>query len=73
VRFVPVSGPHGFTAKKEDIKEVKKNKMSGGFGFGKSDVRSFHIRLPNQNYNLAGSSQSIDAERDLILSLVGEH
>ena len=73
VRFVPVSGPHGFTAKKDEIKEVKKNKMSGGFGFGRSDVRSFHIRLATQNYNLAGSSQSIDPERDLILSLVGEH
>jgi serine/threonine protein kinase len=73
VRFVPTSGPHGFNVKKDEIKEVKKNKMSGGFGFGRSDVRSFHIRLPNQNYNLAGSSQSIDAERDLILSSIGEH
>ncbi len=73
VRFVPASGPHGFTAKKEDIKEVKKNKMSGGFGFGRSDVRSFHVRLATQNYNLAGSSQTIDGERDLIVSLIGEH
>ena len=73
VRFVPVSGPHGFSVTKDDIKEAKKNKMSGAFGFGKSDVRSFHIRLATQNYNLAGSSQSIDAERDLILSLIGEH
>ena len=73
VRFVPVSGPHGFTAKKEDIREVKKNKMSGGFGFGRSDVRSFHVRLATQNYNLAGSSQSIDGERDLILASIGEH
>jgi serine/threonine protein kinase len=73
VRYVPVSGPHGFSVKKDEIKEVKKNKMSGGFGFGKSDVRAFHILLPTQNYNLAGSSQSIDAERDLILSTIGEH
>lgn len=73
VRYVPASGPHGFSVKKDEIKEVKKNKMSGGFGFGRSDVRAFHIRLPTQNYNLAGSSQSIDAERDLILSLIGEH
>jgi hypothetical protein len=73
VRFVPVSGPHGFSVKKDEIKEVKKNKMSGGFGFGRSDVRAFHIRLPTQNYNLAGSSQSIDAERDLILASIGEH
>jgi hypothetical protein len=72
VRFVPTSGPHGFTANKEDIKEVKKNKMSGGFGFGRSDVRSFHIRLATQNYNLAGSSQTIDGERDLILASIGE-
>ena len=73
VRFVPASGPHAFSAKKADIKEVKKNKMSGGFGLGRSDVRSFHIRLANQNYNLAGSSQTVDGERDLILSLIGEH
>jgi hypothetical protein len=73
VRFVPASGPHAFSAKKADIKEVKKNRMSGGFGFGRSDVRSFHIRLATQNYNLAGSSQTADGERDLIVSLIGEH
>ena len=73
VRFVPTSGPHGFSVAKDEIREVKKNKMSGGFGFGRSDVRSFHIRLAAQNYNLAGSSQSIDGERDLILSSIGEH
>jgi len=70
---VPASGPHGFSVAKDEIREVKKNKMSGGFGFGRSDVRSFHIRLAAQNYNLAGSSQSIDGERDLILSSIGEH
>jgi hypothetical protein len=37
------------------------------------DLHPFHIKLANgQNYNLAPSSRETEAERDLILTLIGE-
>ncbi len=75
IRYVPETGGGGFTAKRSDIREVRKNRVNfiGGIGRGKIDVHPFHIRLANgQNYNLAPTSRVAEAERELIMSLIGE-
>ncbi len=75
VRFVPDTGSHAFEARKGDLREVKRNRgVTIGFRQKAVDLHPFHIKLANgQNYNLAPSSREADAERNLILTLVGEH
>jgi len=74
IRFVPDSGSGGFTARRADVRESKRNKMIGlGIRQKPLDLHPFHIRLANgQNYNFAPTSKSGEAERDLILTLLGE-
>jgi hypothetical protein len=75
VRFVPDTGSHAFTAKMGELREVKKNRgVTIGFRQKAVDLHPFHIKLANgQNYNLAPSSRETEAERGLILTLIGEH
>jgi hypothetical protein len=61
---------HSFDVPRAQVKETKKNRSV--FSIGNQRVTSFHIRLADgKNYNLAPMSNFSDAERDLILSIIG--
>jgi hypothetical protein len=47
--------------------------MVGMFAHGQFSVSAFHIRLENgKNYNFAPGSTFSEAERELILSIIGK-
>jgi hypothetical protein len=85
VRFVAFDSLHKFSATHSEIFEVKRNRFGGGQigpiriggsggGGATTDIAAFHIRLHNSTgdlYNLAPMSQFRDAERDLILEILG--
>lgn len=74
VRFTPDTGSHAFSARKAEIREIRKNRpFTIGIRQKPVDLHAFHIRLANgQNYNLAPSSRSSEGERELIFTLLGE-
>ena len=68
-----VGGSDSFKASKTEVREAKRNKVVGMFARGQVSVSAFHIRLASgKNYNLAPGSAFTDAERDLILNLIGK-
>ena len=86
IRFEAFDSLHKFRASRNEIFEAKKNRFGGGqvgqirIGGGNSggstaDVSAFHIRLHNgkgENYNLAPLSNYKEAERELILEIIGK-
>jgi hypothetical protein len=68
-----VGGNDSFRASKGEVKEAKRNKMVGMFAHGQVSVSAFHIKLESgKNYNFAPGSNFSEAERDLILNLIGK-
>jgi serine/threonine protein kinase len=62
-----------FKVSRGDVKEAKRDKVLGLFSHGKVSASAFHIRLTTgKNYNFAPGSTFSEAERDLILSLIGK-
>ncbi len=73
VAFVSAGGSDSFKVSKNDVREVKPNKVVGLFAHGQVSVMAFHVRLSSgKNYNFAPGSNFTLAERDLILSLIGK-
>jgi serine/threonine protein kinase len=72
VAFVSGSGSDSFKVSKGDVREAKKDKVMGLFSHGQVSLMAFHIRLTTgKNYNFAPGSNFTEAERDLILTLIG--
>ena len=76
VRYQPVpQTSHGFAVSKAQVREVRTNREIGlTFGHKRPSIEfhSFHIRLADgQNFNFAGQSRSGEAERQMILGLIG--
>lgn len=72
VSFSSAGGADSFRVKRGEVKEAKRNKVIGLFAHGQVSVSAFHIRLESgKNYNFAPGSGFSDAERDLILSIIG--
>ncbi len=73
VTFVSGSGSDSFKAKRAEVREAKRNKVMGLFAHGQVSLSAFHIRLDSgKNYNFAPGSSFTDAERELILSIIGK-
>jgi len=66
-------GGDAFRVPRGAVREAKRNKVVGMFTRGQLSVSAFHIRLESgKNYNFAPGSNFSDAERDLILSIIGK-
>jgi serine/threonine protein kinase len=73
VAFVSGSGSDSFKVSKGDVREAKRDKVVGLFSHGQVSLMAFHIRLTTgKNYNFAPGSNFTEAERDLILTLIGK-
>lgn len=73
VAFSSADGGDSFRVSRGDVKEAKRNKVMGMFTRGQLTVSAFHIRLESgKNYNFAPGSTFTDAERELILSIIGK-
>lgn len=73
VSFLSGGGSDSFKVKRGEVKEARRNKVIGMFAHGQVTLSAFHIRLENgKNYNFAPGSNFTDAERDLILSIIGK-
>jgi hypothetical protein len=73
VAFVSTSSSDSFKASKGEVKEAKRNKVMGLFAHGQVTLSAFHIKLASgKNYNFAPGSNFTDAERELILSILGK-
>lgn len=73
VAFSSLSGGDSFKVPRGAVREAKRNKMVGMFARGQFSVSAFHIRLDSgKNYNLAPGSTFTEAERDLILTILGK-
>jgi Tetratricopeptide repeat len=67
------TGGDSFTIPRSAVREAKRNKLVGLLAHGQISVSAFHIRLDSgKNYNLAPGSTFTEAERDLILSIIGK-
>jgi serine/threonine protein kinase len=66
-------GSDSFKVSKGEVREARGNKVVGLFTHGRVSVSAFHIRLASgKNYNLAPGSNFTEAEKDLILSIIGK-
>jgi len=73
VAFSSLSGGDSFKVPRAAVREAKRNKMVGMFARGQFSVSAFHIRLDGgKNYNFAPGSTFTEAERDLILTIIGK-
>ena len=73
VAFSSLSGGDSFKVPRGSIREAKRNKVVGMFARGQVSVSAFHIRLDSgKNYNFAPGSTYTEAERELILNLIGK-
>jgi hypothetical protein len=73
VTFVSGGGSDSFKVKRGEVREAKRNKVVGLFAHGQVSLSAFHIRLESgKNYNFAPGSTFTDAERELILSIIGK-
>ncbi len=73
VAFTAEAGADAFKVPRAAVREAKRNKMVGMFSRGQLSVAAFHIRLDTgKNYNFAPGSTFSDAERELILSIIGK-
>jgi serine/threonine protein kinase len=62
-----------FKVSRGEVREARGNKVVGLFTHGKVSVSAFHIRLASgKNYNFAPGSNFSEAEKDLILSIIGK-
>jgi hypothetical protein len=72
VAYVSANGSDSFKVSKGEVKEAKRDKVVGLFSHGQVSLMAFHIRLmTGKNYNFSPGSNFNEAERDLILSLIG--
>jgi serine/threonine protein kinase len=72
VAYSSSGGADSFKVSKGDVKEAKRDKVVGLFAHGQVSLMAFHIRLiTGKNYNFAPGSNFTEAERDLILTLIG--
>jgi len=72
VAYVSANGSDSFKVSKGDVREAKRDKVVGLFSHGQVSLMAFHIRLmTGKNYNFAPGSNFNEAERDLILTLIG--
>jgi serine/threonine protein kinase len=72
VAYVSANGTDSFKVSKGEVKEAKRDKVVGLFSHRQVNVMAFHIRLTTgKNYNFAPGSNFNEAERDLILTLIG--
>jgi len=73
VAFSSLSGGDSFKVPRGAVREAKKNKVVGMFTRGQFSVSAFHIRLDSgKNYNFAPGSTFSEAERELILTIIGK-
>jgi serine/threonine protein kinase len=73
VAYVSANASDSFKVSKGDVREAKKDKVMGLFSHGQVSLMAFHIRLTTgKNYNFAPGSNFTEAERDLILTLIGK-
>jgi serine/threonine protein kinase len=73
VAFTAEAGGDAFKVPRAAVREAKRNKVVGMFTHNKLSVSAFHIRLDTgKNYNFAPGSTFSDAERELILSIIGK-
>jgi serine/threonine protein kinase len=73
VAYVSGNGSDSFKVSRGAVKEAKRNKMVGVFSRGQLSVSAFHIKLDGgKNYNFAPGSAFGEAERDLILNIIGK-
>ena len=73
VAFTAEAGADAFKVPRSAVREAKRNKVVGMFSRGQVSVGAFHIRLDTgKNYNFAPGSSFSDAERELILSIIGK-
>ncbi len=73
VAFVAGNGSDSFRVTRAEVKEAKRNRVLGLFSHGQFTVSAFHIRLESgKNYNFAPGSRFPDAERELILTILGK-
>ena len=67
------AGSDAFKVSRAEVKEAKRDKFMGLFAHGQVSVMAFHIKLATgKNYNFAPGSNFTEAERDLILSILGK-
>jgi serine/threonine protein kinase len=72
VAYVSANGSDSFKVSKGEVREAKRDKMVGLFSHGQMSLMAFHIRLvTGKNYNFAPGRNFNEAERDLILTLIG--
>jgi serine/threonine protein kinase len=72
VAYVSANGADSFKVSKGEVREAKRDKVVGLFSHGQVSLMAFHIRLvTGKNYNFAPGSNFNEAERDLILTLIG--
>lgn len=86
VRFEAFDSLHKFRGSRDEIFEAKRNRFGGGQigpihiggqngGGNTTDLSAFHIKLhgsKGENFNLAPMSNYKEAERDLILDIIGK-
>jgi len=73
VSYSSDTGADSFHVSRGGVKEAKRNKVVGIFTRGQLSVFSFHIKLDGgKNYNFAPGSNFKEAERDLILNIIGK-
>jgi serine/threonine protein kinase len=67
------AGGDSFMIPRSAVREAKRNKIVGLLAHGQISVSAFHIRLDSgKNYNFAPGSTFTEAERELILSIIGK-
>jgi serine/threonine protein kinase len=67
------AGGDSFTIPRSAVREAKRNKFIGLLAHGQVTVSAFHIRIESgKNYNFSPGSNFTEAERDLILSIIGK-
>lgn len=72
VQYISATGSDSFKVSRGEVKEAKKDKVIGLFAHGQLNANAFHIKLEHKNYNFAPGSSFGEAERDLILSMIGK-
>jgi tetratricopeptide (TPR) repeat protein len=73
VAYSSDTGADSFKVARSGVKQAGKNKFLGVLTRGQLSVFAFHIKLDGgKNYNFAPGSNFKEAERDLILNIIGK-
>ena len=73
VAFSAEAGGDAFRVPRSAVREAKRNKLIGLLAHGQVTMSAFHIRIESgKNYNFAPGSNFTEAERELILSIIGK-